>query len=45
MGIKRVNDLELFDDTSRLVFKGRPISLNMLARKPAQDATATASPA
>ena len=43
-GVKRVDDLGLFDDTSRLVFKGRPISLNVLARKPAQDAAASGEP-
>lgn len=32
--IQRVDDLGLFDDTSRLVFSGRRISLNVTARKP-----------
>jgi predicted SAM-dependent methyltransferase len=32
--IERVQDHGLFDDTSRLVFEGRLISLNMIARKP-----------
>jgi predicted SAM-dependent methyltransferase len=32
--IERVEDLGGFDDTSRLVFEGRRISLNMIARKP-----------
>lgn len=31
--IARVPDFGLFNDTSRLVFKGRAISLNMIARK------------
>ena len=31
--IERVEDLGLFDDTSRTVFEGRRISLNMIARK------------
>lgn len=31
--IERVDDLGLFDDSSRLVLHGRPISLNMVARK------------
>jgi predicted SAM-dependent methyltransferase len=34
--IARVSDLGLFDDTSRLVFKGRAISLNMVGRKTPQ---------
>ena len=33
--IVRVADLGRFDDMSRTAFKGRPISLNMMARKPA----------
>jgi predicted SAM-dependent methyltransferase len=32
--IRRVDDLGVFDDTSRLVFKATPISLNAIARKP-----------
>ena len=32
--IERVTDLGLFDDTSRLVYCGAPISLNVIARKP-----------
>jgi predicted SAM-dependent methyltransferase len=32
--IARVADLGCFDDTSRTAFKGRLISLNMIARKP-----------
>lgn len=32
--IRRVDDFGLFEDTSRLEFKGVPISCNMLARKP-----------
>jgi predicted SAM-dependent methyltransferase len=35
--IVRVDDFGLFDDTSRLEFKGRPISLNLCARKPQVD--------
>ncbi len=31
--IVRVDNFELFDDCSSLVFKGRPISLNLCARK------------
>jgi hypothetical protein len=31
--ITRVDDLGLFDDTSRQTFNGRRISLNMTARK------------
>jgi predicted SAM-dependent methyltransferase len=31
---ERVDDFGLFDDTSRLVFAGAPISLNMIARRP-----------
>jgi predicted SAM-dependent methyltransferase len=33
--IRHVADLGLFNDTSRLQFRGMPISLNMTARKPA----------
>jgi predicted SAM-dependent methyltransferase len=33
--IARVKDLGVFDDTSRLVFRGVPVSLNVTARKPA----------
>jgi predicted SAM-dependent methyltransferase len=33
--IERVADFGLFDDTSRLAFGGVPISLNVVARKPA----------
>ena len=32
--IERVADFGLFDDTSRLVYAGVPISLNVVARKP-----------
>lgn len=32
-GVARVADLGLFEDSSRQLFKGRPISLNMRARK------------
>ena len=32
--IRRVDDLGLFDDTSRMVFAGVPISLNMIGEKP-----------
>ena len=32
--VERVADFGLFDDTSRMVFAGRPISLNVIARKP-----------
>lgn len=32
--IERVDDLGIFDDTSRLQFAGRLISLNVVARKP-----------
>jgi len=31
---ERVADFGLFDDTSRLVFAGAPISINMIARRP-----------
>ncbi len=34
-GIRRVADLGFFDDTSRMTFRGTPISLNMIAEKPA----------
>ena len=34
--IVRTDNFELFDDTSNLVFKARPISLNLTARKPAR---------
>lgn len=37
--IKRVHDLELFDDMSRVVFMDRAISLNMIALKPRHDDT------
>jgi len=33
--IERVGEHGLFNDTSTAVFRGRPISLNMVARKPA----------
>lgn len=33
--IERVADFGLFDDTSRIAFAGVPISLNVVARKPA----------
>lgn len=33
--IQRVQNFGLFDDASSIVYKGVPISLNMLARKPA----------
>jgi hypothetical protein len=33
--IERVDNFGLFDDTSRLVFTGVPISLNVTARRPA----------
>ena len=32
--IERVADFGLFDDTSRMVYSGVPISLNVIARKP-----------
>jgi predicted SAM-dependent methyltransferase len=32
--IQRVANFALFDDTSALVFRGRPVSLNVVARKP-----------
>ncbi len=35
--IVRVNDFGLFDDNSTHIFKGRPVSLNMHARKPHGD--------
>jgi predicted SAM-dependent methyltransferase len=34
--IARIGNFELFDDASTLVFKTRPISLNLSARKPAR---------
>jgi protein O-GlcNAc transferase len=34
VSMRRVEDLGLFDDTSRLRFGGTPISLNMIATKP-----------
>jgi hypothetical protein len=34
VAIERVADLGMFDDTSRLVFAGVPISLNAIARAP-----------
>ena len=37
--IRRVPELGLFDDTSRMSFKGVPISLNMIAEK--RDAAAS----
>ena len=37
--IRRVDGFDLFDDASSLVFRGRPISLNMQARKPEQPQT------
>ncbi len=40
--IARVDDLGLFDDTSRLFFRGRPISLNVIARKPRHDESSSA---
>lgn len=33
---RRVKNFDLFDDTSSMVFKGTPISLNMIAEKPHQ---------
>jgi predicted SAM-dependent methyltransferase len=33
--IRRVESLGIFQDTSCLLFKGMPISVNMLAQKPA----------
>ena len=33
-GVERVDDFGVFDDSSRIVFHGRPISLNLVARKP-----------
>jgi predicted SAM-dependent methyltransferase len=33
-GVERVTHFGLFDDSSRLIFKGRAISLNLVARKP-----------
>jgi predicted SAM-dependent methyltransferase len=38
--IVRVQDLRGFDDSSRLAFKGHPVSLNIVARKPPEDPTA-----
>lgn len=35
--IRRVQNFDLFDDTSSMVFKGTPISLNLIAEKPRQD--------
>jgi len=35
-GIVRVDSFGIFNDTSSLVFKGRPISLNLTARKPSR---------
>jgi predicted SAM-dependent methyltransferase len=32
--VARTNSFQLFDDSSALVFKGRPVSLNLSARKP-----------
>ena len=37
--IERVEGFNLFDDTSTLVFRDRPISLNVQARKPAVNRT------
>lgn len=34
VAIRRVPDLKLFNDTSRLEFRGVPISLNVIAEKP-----------
>jgi predicted SAM-dependent methyltransferase len=34
VAIERVADLGVFDDTSRVVYAGVPISLNVIARKP-----------
>jgi len=33
-GVERVADFGLFDDTSRVLYAGVPISLNVIARKP-----------
>ena len=33
VGVERVDSFELFDDSSTFYFKGRPISLNLRARK------------
>ena len=33
-GVERVAEFGIFNDTSRLVYAGRPISLNVTARKP-----------
>ncbi len=33
VGVRRVEDLGVFDDTSRLLFRGTAISLNVVARK------------
>ena len=38
--VARIDDHSLFDDCSRLTFKGRRISLNVVARKPAASASA-----
>jgi predicted SAM-dependent methyltransferase len=35
--IARTGNFGLFDDTSNMIFKGRPISLNLSARKPARN--------
>jgi hypothetical protein len=42
--IERVEDLGLFDDTSRMVLHGRKISVNVLARKPQKDAAGAEIP-
>lgn len=41
--IERVGDFGLFNDTSRLVFHGRPISLNLCARKARNPGAASAA--
>jgi predicted SAM-dependent methyltransferase len=37
VGIQRVEHFGIFDDTSEVTVKGTPISLNMVARKPAAE--------
>jgi predicted SAM-dependent methyltransferase len=41
VGVRRVESLQRFQDTSELRFKGRRISLNVVAEKPAPAAPAT----
>jgi predicted SAM-dependent methyltransferase len=45
VNMRRVEDFGLFDDTSRMVYAGKAISLNMTAEAPGEGAEAAVAPA